>query len=272
MPLEHPEEGSVHFEPVPDAGRADPRSPEPWTLLDLLFFITFAFFTFVFTGVVALAGYAALKPVMGWTLPPRALGQNTFFLLGVQLAAYILIFAYIYLLVVYHYRLRFWEGIQWGHLNHGRILSYVGGGILLTIGIQIAATFLPDKGTFPLEKMFSSQDASYALAVFAVVIGPFMEELIFRGVLFSIFEARWGLAFAVLATAALFAAMHIPEYSGAWNHVVFIFLVGLVLSLTRALTRSLAPCVILHVTYNGCLMIVLFFATSHFRVIQGALK
>lgn len=271
MPLEHPEDPSIHFEPVPDRAAA-PHSPEPWTLLDLLFFITFAFFTFVFTGVVAVAGYAALKPVMGWTLSPRALEQNTFFLLGVQLAAYVLIFSYIYILVVYHYRFKFWDGIKWGHLNNGRILSYVGGGILLTIGIQIAATFLPDKTAFPLEKMFSSQDASYALAVFAVIIGPFMEELIFRGVLFSIFEARAGLTFAVLATAALFAAMHIPEYSGAWNHVAFIFLVGLVLSLTRALTRSLAPCVILHVTYNGCLMIVLFFATSHFRVIQGALK
>ncbi|MGH9342438.1 MAG: lysostaphin resistance A-like protein [Terriglobia bacterium] len=260
--MEHSEEGSVHFDPAPEAGRAAiPHSPEPWTLLDLLFFVVFAVFTFAFTGIIALTAYNALNPVMGWTLQPRVLGQNTFFLLGVQLAAYILIFGYIYFLVVYHYRFRFWKGIKWGHLNNGRILSYVGGGIVLTIWIQIAATFLPDKGTFPLEKMFSSQDASYALAVFAVVIGPFMEELIFRGVLFSIFEARAGLAFAVLATAVLFAAMHIPEYSGAWNHVLFILLVGLVLSLTRGLTRSLAPCVILHVTYNGCLMVVLFFAT-----------
>lgn len=271
MPLEHPEEPV--FDPIPPLdGAAVPHPPEPWTLLDLLFFIVFAVFTFAFTGILALAAYSALKPVMGWTLPTRALGQNTFFLLGVQFVAYILIFGYVYVLVVYHYRFRFWEGIKWGHLNTRTILSYVGGGVLLTIGIQIAATFLPDKGSFPLEKMFSSQDASYALAAFAVIIGPFMEELIFRGVLFPIFEARAGLAFAIILTAALFAAMHIPEYSGAWNHVIFIFMVGLVLSLTRGLTRSLAPCVILHVTYNGCLMILLFFATSHFHVIQGALK
>lgn len=271
MPIEHPEDPVLNPPPVIDVtGERHPAGR--WTLLDLLFFVIFSVFTFVFTGILALAAYSALRPVFGWSLPPRILAQNTFFLLGVQLTAYILIFGYIYALVVYHYGLAFWEGMHWGRLGRGGVLRYVLGGILLTLAIQMAAAFLPDKNTFPLEKMFSSQDASYALAVFAVVIGPFMEELIFRGVLFSIFEARAGVVFAVAGTAVLFAAMHIPEYSGAWNHVLFIFGVGLVLSIVRAFTRSLAPCVILHVTYNGCLMIVLFFATSHFRVIQGALK
>lgn len=271
MSTEHPEDSAFDSSQAID-GPAPPRPPERWTLLDLLLFLVFSVFTFAFMGILALAAYSALRPVVGWSLPSRALAQNTFFLLGVQLAAYILIFGYIYILVVYHYGLAFWEGMHWGRLSLRTLLRYVAGGILLTLTIQTAAAFFPDKGTFPLEKMFSSQDASYALAIFAVLIGPFMEELIFRGVLFSIFEARAGLIFAVVATAVLFAAMHIPEYSGAWNHVLFIFAVGLALSIVRALTRSLAPCVILHVTYNGCLMIVLFFATSHFRMIQGALK
>lgn len=271
MSIEHPEDPALNISPVID-GPAPPHPPERWTLLDLLLFVVFSIFTFAFTGILALAAYRALRPIAGWSLPPRALAQNTFFLLGVQFAAYILIFVYIYVLVVYHYGLAFWEGMHWGHLKRGALFRYVAGGILLTLAIQMTAAFFPDKSAFPLEKMFSSQDASYALAVFAVLIGPFMEELIFRGVLFSILETRAGIGFAVVGTAALFAAMHIPEYSGAWNHVLFIFAVGLVLSIVRALTRSLAPCVILHVTYNGCLMIVLFFATSHFRMIQGALK
>jgi membrane protease YdiL (CAAX protease family) len=136
----------------------------------------------------------------------------------------------------------------------------------------MVSAFLPEKAGFPLERMFSSPGAAYALAAFAIVVGPFMEELIFRGVLFSIFEARAGLPITIMITAALFAAMHIPEYRGAWYHVLFIFLVGLVLSLARGLTQSLAPSVILHITYNTCLMVVLFFATSQFHAIQGAMK
>lgn len=248
-----------------------PPAPEPWTLLDLLFFIIFFFAALFVTGFLGLAGYTLLKPIMGWHGSAQALGKNTFFLLGVQFAFYILLFGYVYFLVVFHYRLRFWEGMKWGHLTGRRVERYIAAGVAMTIVVQLLPAFLPDKSHFPLEKMFSSPESSYAMAAFAVIIAPFMEELIFRGVLFSIFEARVGLVFAVIATAVLFAAMHIPEYSGAWDHVFLIFLVGLILSLTRGLTKSLAPSVVLHVTYNGCLMIGLFFATSHFRMMQGLL-
>lgn len=271
MPLPHPDE-NARDSAVDERGVNPPGLPKPWSLIDLLLFIAFSFCAIAFTGVFALAAYSALKPLFRWTLPAKALAASTFFLLSVQLAAYALIFLYIYSVVVYHYRLPFWKGMKWGRLGTGGLLRYIAWGILLTIAIQITAALLPDHASFPLERMFSSQNASYALAVFAVVIGPFMEELIFRGVLFSAFETRIGLTFAILATAALFAAMHIPEYSGAWHHVLFIFAVGLVLSIVRGATGSLAPCVVLHVTYNACLMVVLFFATSHFRVIQGALK
>lgn len=271
MPLQHPDE-SARDSSLDERGVYPSGPTRPWSLIDLLLFIVFSFCAIAFTGAFSLAAYGALKPLFGWTLPTKALAANTFFLLSVQMAAYALIFFYIYFLVVYHYRLPFWKGMKWGSLGRGKLLRYIAWGILLTIGIQITAALLPDHGSFPLERMFSSEDASYALAIFAVAIGPFMEELIFRGVLFSAFETRIGLTFAIIATAALFAAMHIPEYSGAWHHVLFIFAVGLVLSIIRGVTGSLAPCVVLHVTYNACLMVVLFFATSHFRVIQGALK
>jgi CAAX protease family protein len=115
--------------------------------------------------------------------------------------------------------------------------------------------------------MFSSPLAAYAVAAFAIFIAPFMEELIFRGVLFAIFERQVNLMFAITITALLFAALHIPEYRGAWNHLLLILLVGGVFSVTRGLTRSLAPSVILHFAYNLSLIGGLYFQTQHFRTL-----
>lgn len=268
----HTENPEAQLTPPDDFQPPPPRrAAEPWTFLDLVFFIVFFFAALFVTGFLGIAVYALLRPLAGWHGSAQAVGKNTFFLLGVQVAFYALLFAYVYFLVVYRYRLRFWEGIKWGHPTMRTVERFIAGGVVMTIVVQLLPAFLPDKTHFPLERMFSTPDSSYAMAAFAVVIAPFMEELIFRGVLFSIFETRVGVAFAIVVTAVLFAGMHIPEYRGAWDHIFLIFLVGLVLSLARGMTHSLAPSVILHMTYNGCLMIGLFFATSHFRVMQGLL-
>jgi hypothetical protein len=98
-----------------------------------------------------------------------------------------------------------------------------------------------------------------------------MEELIFRGLLFGIFESQVGLHFAIVTTAILFGGLHVPEYWGAWNHMFLIFLVGLVFSLARGLSGSLAPSVFLHMGYNWSMMIALFMATAHFRNMSALL-
>ena len=96
-----------------------------------------------------------------------------------------------------------------------------------------------------------------------------MEELLFRGVLFAYFERWMGLRFAIGATALLFALLHVQEYQGAWNHAFLILIVGLVFSLARGITGSLAPSIVLHMSYNATQMIVLFFVSHHFKSMPG---
>jgi len=148
-------------------------------------------------------------------------------------------------------------------------LQFVLLGAALSLGIEFAPTLLPDKNKFPLVQLFSSPAAAYALALFAILIAPPIEELLFRGVLFAFFE-RLGIRFAVAATALLFAGLHLQEYQGAWNHELLILIVGLVFSLARALTGSLAPSIVLHMSYNATQMVVLFLASDHFRSIPGS--
>ncbi len=271
MPLD-PNGGNVspEFARPLEAPVQPPSRPELslWSWRDLALFVGFSALALMISNFVALAGYAALKPMMGWHTPAQALPDNPFFLLTLQSIFYALLFGYIYLLIAVQYRRTFWAGIKWRNPTVSQSFSFFLEGILLGVAVRFAPTLLPDKETFPLERLFSSPEAAYAVAVFAVFIAPFMEELIFRGVLFSFFETKIGLRFAVASTAALFAGLHVPEYWGAWNHVFLILLVGVVFSLARGLTGSIAPSVVLHLAYNASLMTGLFFQTHHFRTLQ----
>lgn len=271
--LDPPDFGSTRpaTEPgLPSVLTGEPPS-DPWTLRDLFFFLAFSIAALLISQFAGFVVYFALKPLAGWHATVAMLAQNPFFLLALQTLFYLLLLGYVYLLVVTHYRLPFLPGIRWRAPARGSALGYLAAGVLLAFAVQFAPTLLPDKDQFPLEQLFSSPAASYAVGAFAILVAPFMEELVFRCVFFNVLEARVSRGFAIFTTALLFAALHVPEYWGAWNHVLLIFLVGMVFSLARGLTGSLAPSVLLHTAYNASLIAGIFAATRHFRHFEGLL-
>jgi membrane protease YdiL (CAAX protease family) len=253
------------FPPATTASR--PR--ELWTFRDLMLFLAFAAVSIPLSGFFVSIFYLQIHRAMGWRLPPAGIQTSAFLLIALQLIVHALLLGYIYFLIHVQYQRPFWQTLSWRRPSIGQASAYALGGFLLAVLVEFAPTFLPDKTTFPLEKLFSSPQAAYAMSVFAVCVAPFMEELIFRGVLFAFFERFGGLAFAAGLTALLFAALHMSEYSGAWNHLLLILVVGLVFSLARAWSGSLAPSVILHTAYNLTLMLGLYFSTDHFRLLPG---
>jgi hypothetical protein len=225
---------------------------------------------FVAANFLTVTGYMLLAPVGGWKGHPDALRHNTFFLLSLQGVFHGLLLGVVYLFLVVNHRLPFWESLKWRRAGGRTVWRFFLAGIVLAMFIQLAPPLLPDRDDFPLRKLFSSPESGYAIAVFAILIAPFMEELIFRGVFFAFFEQLVGVRLAVLGTAALFAALHVPEYWGAWNHVMLITVVGLAFSLARGLTGSVAPSYILHVAYNTSLITALYFQTQGFRHLPSA--
>ncbi len=245
---------------------APPASRRPFTsLASLVLFIVFCGAGLLVSPLLVTAGYATLKPFFHWPASARSLAQNTFFQLLAQAVFYLFLVSYVYLVVVGYYRLPFWRGIGWKAPTREQAARSILTGIALTLAVALLSLRMPDRGEFPLEKMFSSPAAAYAIAAFAILIAPLMEELIFRGILFSFFEAKAGAGAAVVSTAVLFAAFHIQEYWGAWHHLILILVVGLTLSVTRAVTGWLTPSVIVHMTYNACLMAGLYVGTHRFH-------
>lgn len=108
----------------------------------------------------------------------------------------------------------------------------------------------------------SSRYAVYLVAFFAVFTAPLVEEVIYRGLLYSAFQRRFGVGIAVLFVTLLFTAVHVPQYSlGAtpdYATVIALLLLSLTLTGLRAKTGSLLPCVVLHTIFNGinsCLLL-----------------
>jgi CAAX protease family protein len=257
--------------PEPAAPSSEPSPPPRWSLTDLGLFIGFGALAFFLAYILVTAAYLLVLAAGHRPAPTGETQETAYLSLAFQMVAYLLLFGAIYVLVAVRGRLPFWRALKWSRPTLLKALAFLAGGVILAVAVQIAPTIFPDQKNFPLQELFSSPAVAYAVGAFAVLVAPLMEELIFRGVLFAIFEDVIGLRFSVITTAVLFTALHIPEYRGAWNHLFLLLIVGLIFSTARGLTGSLAPSVLLHTAYNLCQLVVLFFATDHFRHIQGVL-
>ena len=99
----------------------------------------------------------------------------------------------------------------------------------------------------------SSRPEQVGIALGVVILGPLLEEVIFRGALYRPLRKTSAPWLTVVVTAALFAAVHIDP-----RRMVPIFLVGLMLGYLRAASGSLLPAVLLHIGFNAVPFIDLF--------------
>jgi hypothetical protein len=74
----------------------------------------------------------------------------------------------------------------------------------------------------------------------------------------------------ILLTALPFGLIHFFQYGRSWGAVLIIFLVGVVLTTVRAVTKSVASSFLAHVGYNGTLMVLAALQTDGFRHMDKA--
>ncbi len=79
---------------------------------------------------------------------------------------------------------------------------------------------------------------------------------------------RLGRVLAILVTSVAFAMVHSEQLGEAWGPLLVIFIVGMVLTVTRVLTRSVAPGFLIHVGYNLTLFAGLYLGSDHFRHLE----
>jgi membrane protease YdiL (CAAX protease family) len=105
----------------------------------------------------------------------------------------------------------------------------------------------------------SSRGAAVALAIIAVATAPLVEEMIYRGLLYSAFQrviGQWG---AVAVVASMFAGLHVVQYWPNAGAISSITLLSVVLTLIRARTGRLLPCFVVHLVFNGIQSLIIVF-------------
>jgi membrane protease YdiL (CAAX protease family) len=106
------------------------------------------------------------------------------------------------------------------------------------------------------EKLISSSRvAVYLVAILATFTAPLVEEVVYRGVLYSAFQRTFGFTIAVIFVTLLFTIVHVPQYSmngvPDYASVITLLVLSLTLTLIRAKTGNLLPCIVLHTVFNG---------------------
>ena len=103
----------------------------------------------------------------------------------------------------------------------------------------------------------SSRSAVYVVAFLATFTAPLVEEVVYRGVLYSALQKSFGVWVAVLLVTFLFALVHVPQYYPSYSTIFLICLLSLILTLVRVRTANLLPCIVLHTVFNGVQSLVL---------------
>ena len=97
----------------------------------------------------------------------------------------------------------------------------------------------------------SSRTAVILVAFLATFTAPIVEEVIYRGIIYSAFQRTFGTWAAVFLVTLLFSIIHVPQYFPDFVTISIICLLSLVLTLVRVYTKNLLPCIVLHFVING---------------------
>lgn len=192
--------------------------------------------------------------------------QAVFFQIMGVFPAHVLTLAIAWLIVTRNREFDFREMLGW-EMNGFRIWHSFAL-VLAFFAIAIIFTLIFGKVENDFEIMLkSSKWIIIPVSIMAVFTAPIVEEIVYRGVLYSAFRRRFGVAAAIVFVTLLFASIHVMQYSQKsvpdYGVMLTILLLSLTLTAIRERTANLLPCIILHMMFNGfqaALMIISRFA------------
>lgn len=127
--------------------------------------------------------------------------------------------------------------------------------IVVLVGFGLIAVavgnFIPEQENDLIRILKSSRAAVFMIAIVATLTAPFVEELVYRGVLYSAFQRAMGVPAAFMLVTVLFALVHVPQYWPSTSTILLLTLLSMILTAIRVKTGNLLPCVIFHTLFNG---------------------
>lgn len=127
---------------------------------------------------------------------------------------------------------------------HRSIAIIIIGVLALIITQNIIASFLP-------ENKFIKIDYSILVLISYSIIIPILEEVLFRGIIFTDYIKRINLFKSVVYSSLIFSASHIFSDTG----LLPVFLAGIVLSLSYYYSGKLITPILIHILINSIFLL-----------------
>ena len=222
--------------PVPEES-AKPRIPV-WGYEDLALFLGALLPSLAFAvGVVRLCKRSA----------PAAFSSEGFTQLVFQAIFYLLLMGVLRIILAWKYQAPFWRSLGCG-FNFPNAWSYFLLGPVLSIALASMTILLkPPITESPIEELILDRRA----LILVLLLGPMVEELVFRGFLYPLLARSLGPWLAIFATAIPFALLHGVQNEWTWQLLVPIGLAGVVFGVVRYKTGSTVAAMLVHVGYNS---------------------
>jgi membrane protease YdiL (CAAX protease family) len=166
-----------------------------------------------------------------------------------QCVFYALMLSVLFALARVRHRVPFADAVNWTlHFQHAWLI--VLGAPVLAFAISALGGLLgtPDIPS-AIDNLTATDIPLPVVAVFAVILGPLFEELVFRGFLQPLLQ-RWGKWPGLLLTSALFSLLHGAQNEWLWQYLLLLFFAGLAFGIVRHRTASTAAAFLLHMGFN----------------------
>ena len=228
-----------------------PNNP-PWNCWMAFGIWTVSVLAILFVPILCLIPYIIYIVLEGNSSVENIQNDRTAIIVSIlgTIPAHILTIVLAWFIVTKNKKFSFKQTLGWSP-NNFRWFYY----ILILGGFFAIATLvsylIPEQDNELLRILRSSRTAVYIVAFIATFTAPLVEEVVYRGVLYSAIQRSIGVKGAIAIVTALFALVHVPQYWGSPGTIILICLLSLVLTLVRVSTGNLLPCIILHTIFNG---------------------
>lgn len=213
--------------------------------------------------IIALPYFIYLWRTSGVPTPETLTADKTFIFISIAaiVPTHLLTLALVWYVATEGRKYPFWKtiGFEWPKSVGpvvGTAACFLIAVALLVVGFAVTSFWGGGKTQLDL-LVESSIAARLATAFVAVVTAPLVEELVYRGVLYSAIERTLGVGVAVGAVSLLFAGVHVFQYVNNISVITVITLLSITLTLVRAYSGKVLPSFIIHLVFNGIQSIII---------------
>ncbi|MCA1064740.1 type II CAAX endopeptidase family protein (plasmid) [Rossellomorea sp. AcN35-11] len=145
-------------------------------------------------------------------------------------------------------------------ISKGNSVAWVFGGVVLVfigqaIAVQIESAIGITSGSQNTQGLINLIKLVPLVVFVVVVIGPILEEFIFRKIIFGVMYEKTNFVVAALVSSLLFALIHFE-----FEHIIIYTTMGFSLAFIYKMTKRLIVPIMVHILMNAMVFLIQFFS------------